>query len=267
MRLEFNIVIVDDDLGDDDGKEAVSELIDFVEAYVVGKGFKPNCKPFSNVEDYQQSLSAGIDSRIDLFLSDNNLGAGEKGVDFYLNLASTGIHDFILYTRDSHSTIVEALIEKLQFSENPNLFSRFTFAHRESDNSWFECVEDVLDHILSKREELNNLRGLYAQEMSKVENYLRSKLQASSSDSLETLIECAFKKKIIELSLKKKLHYQRCRRNGIIHNDEEFCEAEKKWYVTYEEYGYRDRIKKIYERDFLKIRNELAFVVSQVMKQ
>lgn len=265
MRLEFNIVVIDDDLSDPDEKEAVDELIDFVESHVAKKGFKPKFHPFSSVEDYLKEMPADTGDRIDLFLSDNNLGSGEQGITFYISLSNTGIHDFVLYTRDSQVSIVTALVEKLQASENPNLFSRFTFVHRESDNSWLESIEDVLDHILSKREEINNLRGLYAQEMSKVENHLRNKLQAGPSASLEALIDKAFETKKIQRDLRKKLHHQRCRRNGIIHNDEKFCDAEKKWFVTYEEYGGRRRVIKVYEKDFLKIRNELAEVVAEVM--
>ena len=264
MRLEFNIVIIDDDLGDEDDREAVVELIDFVKEHVEGKGFKPECHPFSSVKNYQDNIPPDKGNRIDLFLSDNNLGAGEQGIDFYISLATTGIHDFVLYTRDSQDSIVAALVEKLQASVNPNLFSRFTFVHREFDNSWFESIEDVLDHILSKREEINNLRGVYAQEMSKVENYLRISVRASSSDSLETLIDNAYRMDKITISLKRLLHSQRCRRNGIIHNDEEFCETRKKWFVTYDEPG-RNRTTKIYENDFLNIRNQLAEVVAQVM--
>lgn len=265
MRLEFNIVVIDDDISDEDEREAVDEIIDFVKKHVEDKGFKPECHPFPSVEVYQEEMPADKSSRVDLFLSDNNLGAGERGIDFYIALTTTGIHDFVLYTRDSQDSIVTALVEKLQASVNPNLFSRFTFVHRESDNSWFESIEDVLDHILSKREEINNLRGVYAQEMSKVENHLRLKIQASSSDSLEILIDNAYTRKKIPIELKRNLHYQRFRRNGIIHNDEEFCETKKKWFVTYEEYGGRKRIRKIYENDFLRIRNELAEVVTETL--
>lgn len=267
MRLEFNIVIIDDDLEDPDEREAVVELIDFVNKHIEQKGFKANCHEFSTVEKYQELMTLNTRNRIDLFLSDNNLGIGEQGIAFYIGLTDTGIHDFILYTRDSHSSIVKELVVKLQQSENPNLFSRFTFVHRGADDTWLEPIEEVIDHILSKREEINNLRGLYAQEMSKVENHLRNKLQASSSDSLQTLIDNAYKRQDINLDLKfkGKLHYQRHRRNGIIHNDEKFCNVTNKWFVTYEENGQPHKVIKVYENDFSKIRNQLAEVVTKAM--
>ena len=264
MRLEFNIVVIDDDLEDADEKEAVEALIDFVEGHVKGKGFKAIIHSFPTVEKYQDEMTESTKNRIDLFLSDNNLGAGLKGIAFYIGLSTTGIHDFILYTRDSHSSIVNELVKKLQESEDPNLFTSFTFVHRGADDSWWESIEDVLDHVLSKREEINNLRGLYAQEMSKVENHLRKKLQASSGANLETLINNAETKKLIDLELKQKLHSQRHRRNGIIHNDEQFCKVKKKWYVIYEENGNRE--KRIHENEFSTIRNHLAEVVKKTMQ-
>lgn len=266
VRLEFNIVVIDDDLLDDDLKEDVHDLIRSVGDHVKSRGFNPSFHSFSTVEDYKSRMTAETKNRVDLFLSDNNLGVGEPGIEFYIDLTTTGIHDFVLYTRDPHRTIVDALVTRLNESEDPNLFSRFTFVHRETDPSWMEPIEEVIDHILSKREEINNLRGLYAQEMSKVENHLRNQLNARSSDSLETLINNAYPNKI-DLELRGKLHKQRHRRNGIIHNDEEFCNDTKRWFVIYGEQK-RGRIvdTKAYESDFLRIRTELSKVVDQAMR-
>lgn len=266
MRLEFNIVVIDDDLLDKDLKEDVDDLMKSVGNHVEARGFNPSFHPFPTVEIYKSEVPAEAKNRVDLFLSDNNLGAGESGIKFYIDLTTMGIHDFVLYTRDPHQTIVNALVGRLNKTGDPNLFSRFTFVHRDTDPSWMEPIEDVIDHILSKREEINNLRGLYAQEMSKVENHLRSTLEAHSSASLETLIDQAYPTKI-DINLKRKLHKQRHRRNGILHNDEAFCADTKRWFVIYEEKvrgQYRET--KVYENDFLRIRAELSEVVDQAMQ-
>lgn len=265
MRLDFNIVVIDDDLLDEDQKEEVLEIQVSLERHISSKGFKPNVHSFTGIEDFQKKIPADLENRIDFFLSDNNLGGSEQGVDFYLKLTETKIQDFVLYTRDAKATIVSSLVNKLQSTENPNLFSRFTFVEREGGD-WFEQVEDVLDHVLSKREEINNLRGLFAQEMSKVENFLRAEINASSSSSLEKIIDDSHPK-IIDLGMKRKLHKQRQRRNGIIHNDEKFCQTEKQWFLSYEEKAAgRLRERKVFENGFCDLRKQLSEVVSEVLK-
>ena len=91
MRLDFNLVIVDDDYADIDNKINVTNLVDKLRDAIHEKGFtlKENC--------YVDSASAHRDAhkRIDLYLSDNNLGDSgshtdsskkNDGIDFYLTL-------------------------------------------------------------------------------------------------------------------------------------------------------------------------------------
>jgi hypothetical protein len=69
MRLDFNVIVVDDDWDDDDSNAGIKALIQQLEATVKSKGFSPKVFGFSSVSEAGQ---ANI-RRADLYLSDNNL--------------------------------------------------------------------------------------------------------------------------------------------------------------------------------------------------
>jgi len=269
MRLDFNVVIIDDDWTDPEHKEEVEELKDYVYSYVGKKGFRPEISIYQGVQDFKNNRAQETKDRVDLFLSDNNLEEEGNGIDFYIEMSKEKIHDFVLYTRDDRSTIVDKLVNDLQDTQNPNLFTRFTFVKRESDKVWFENIEEIIDLVLTKREEINNLRGLYAQQMAKVENFLKEKVPNSQRLDLIDLIDQAQKLGMLEANLAKKISFQRCRRNAFIHNDEEYCRIRKAWYIPYNEYNPESqkcaRPKKAYEQEFDTLRTQLAAVVEETL--
>lgn len=245
MRLEFNVVLIDDDIDDPDTSRPVLDLIDKLNKGIERKGFIPQIKTYSSIY-----AITGIDlKRIDLFISDNNLGdnlhhldSSQKngGIDYYLTLSRQFICDYVLYTRSQKTEIIGKLITDLNTYQNPNLFSRFTFVSRE-DSDWHAPIFKVIDHILTKREEINNLRGLFAQKMSKIHIHLKKSFRLKGDINLEESINAIPPQKISSLQ-KRNLHRLRCIRNGLLHNNEEFDEQRKVYYIEFDFNGATERI-------------------------
>lgn len=280
MRLDFNIVVVDDDADDPDSCGALLEFIEKLKIKISDKGFKPVTNIFPSVVKANEEFppNASI-RRVDLYLSDNNLGdnplhtnldAKNGGIEYYLEIKNRYICDFVLYTRSAVDEIVQHLSDDLLKRKDPNLFSRFTFVSRsESGEGWYAPIFSVVDHILSKREEINNLRGLYAQKTAEMHNHLRKKLgKGADKKTFSEVIDLASKMPksgggfLIDSTLKNYLERQRDIRNGVIHNDEVFDEALKCWYVKYDWNGTTQRIN---EADFKKERAHLMSTVERVL--
>lgn len=273
MRLDFNMVLVDDEWEDEDARGEIEELIAALEKVVREKGFEPTTLCVNEPSKIDASFDKGNGRRVDLYISDNNLGmvhegspSDDGGIELYLKLKKTYLCDFILYTRSEEKGIIDKLVEDLQREQDPNLFSRLTFVSRKDGGTgWHLPVINVIEHMLTKREEINNLRGLYAQLTAKMDSHLRTKIKAKTSGlDFYKIIESAAKEKIIDSELKKWLHRQRDIRNGVIHNNEEFCEKNKSWFVTFTT-DNGTKTHQVFEADFLKIREKLKSTYNRVM--
>lgn len=261
MRLEFNLVVVDDDWNDADKNTQVLKLVDVIQKKVQSKGF--DLIPFG----YESAAEAfkKAHHRVDLFLSDNNLGDNEHhqdakkenaGIDYYLQLRKQRyLCDFVLYTKTGWDGIVNKLAADLTTNKRPDLFSRFTFVSRETGkNDWHAPILNLLDHILTRREELNNIRGIYAQHVSKIHDELITKYKLHHKTDLEDSINA-----IPNRPVKTQLHQIRFIRNGLLHNDEEFCTQKKEYVIRWKNSGttyeihesnlkhYRDLLKNAYD--------------------
>lgn len=272
MRLKINILVIDDDFEDDDKARGILSLIKKIENHIEEKGFEPVILKRKSIEEVMPDNISGISlnspNRIDLCLSDNNLGnlnieKSEKtlenaGIDFYLSQVKHKlICDFILYTRTSVDEIVNKLSADLLEKKDPNLFSRFTFVSRDARNdNWHSKVIDVLGFMLSKREELNNLRGLFAQETAIMHDMLKKLNNNDNLDFWHSIKKAKEKENsVISDELYDRLNLIRKKRNAIIHNDELFCNFENQWYI---EYKYNDdETRKIFESEFSELRKEL----------
>ncbi|UJD91042.1 hypothetical protein FS594_20840 [Rahnella aquatilis] len=262
MRLKFKILLVDDDYDDNTKKRGIEKIYAMLSSLIEAKGFEPEIIIRSNIESIESDHKT---RRTDLFISDNNLGGRsgndiKTGIDFYFQLTNDFICDFILYTSSDKKEIVSKIINKLDETQNPNIFSRFTFITRESGYEWFDSIAEVIDHILSKREEINNLRGFYAEIMSRIHNHLKN--MTKSNGDLESTIELAFTKKMINSKLRSFLHTQRSTRNGLLHNNEEFCNVKKEYRIMY---THNSKDHYIYEAEFQTKRIQLKEVYSEVM--
>lgn len=240
MRLDFNLVVVDDDWDDPDRSVNIRRLINHIKNIVESKGFKLDTKGFVNVNDAHSDANR----RVDLFLSDNNLGNNPShqdnsmqngGIEFYLQLRNMRIQpylcDFVLYTRSTYDEIINKLSVELNSKKDPNLFSRFTFVSRNAGgDGWHQPIFNLLDHILTKREEINTLRAIYAQYVSRMDLFLKRKFNIPASKRLDETID------LIPGTLgvdKNSLHEVRLIRNGLMHNDEEFCTATQQYRIKY----------------------------------
>ena len=269
MRLDFNLVVVDDDWDDVDRSINIKRLISQIKNKVESKGFKFKVEGYINVDD----AHIGANHRIDLFLSDNNLGNNPShqdnakqngGIDFYLQLRNMRVQpylcDFVLYTRSTQDEIVNKLSSELNDKKDPNLFSRFTFVSRNAGGeSWHQPVLNLLDHILTKREEINTLRAIYAQYVSRIDLYLKNKYNIPHSKRLEATIDAIPDALGVDKSL---LHEVRLIRNGLMHNDEEFCNATQQFTIKYKKPDHS--IDLIHENDLQKYRDKLNQAYSLV---
>lgn len=261
MRLDFNVVIVDDDFNNKVKRRSIDSLILRLEEYINKKGFTSKFFKYLSMNDFLTNKSICGDQhlgRIDLQLSDNNLqGQDQDGIDLYLKLKETKLTcDFILYTRSDIDEIVNKLSQDLNDKKDPNLFTRFTFVARASDPSdldWHNPIFHTIDHIISKREEINHLRGLFAQVTAKIHNRLKTLIGNHRLD-FESSIDTAWERKIIDSELKKWLHTQRLRRNSIIHNDETYDSQKKTFYIECEE---QHNTQKYTDVDFPMLRERL----------
>jgi hypothetical protein len=234
MRLDFNLVVVDDDWIDVDKNSQILGLIREINKNVQSKGFQLVQKGYSSPAEAFEDAN----HRVDLFLSDNNLGDNEHhkdakkenaGIDYYLELRKQRyLCDFVLYTKTGWNGIVNKLAADLTTNKRPDLFSRFTFVSRETGkNDWHAPILNLLDHILTKREELNNIRGIYAQHVSKIHDDLISKYKLNPKRTdLEDAINA-----VPRDSDKKLLHEIRIIRNGLLHNDEELCTKKNEYVI------------------------------------
>jgi len=275
MRLEFNMVLVDDEWEDEDANDDIKELMEALEEVVRNKGFEPKTWFYKDPSKFDASFDKNNGRRVDLYISDNNLGmvdersSSDGGIEFYLKLKKTYLCDFILYTRSDKKGIIGKLVEDLQREQDPNLFSRLTFVSRhDGGTGWHLPIIKVIEHMLTKREEINNLRGLYAQLTAEMENHLRTRIESKTpGQNLSGLQFCeiidhAAREEIIDSELKQWLHNQRLIRNGIIHNNEEFCDKKKSWFVTYK---IKNRTRLVFEADFVDIREKLKSTYAKVM--
>lgn len=268
MRLEFNLVVVDDDWIDVDKNGPILGLVREINRKVQSKGFELISNGYSSASDAFKEAH----HRVDLFLSDNNLGDNEHhkdankenaGIDYYLKLRKQRyLCDFVLYTKAGWDGIVKKLADDLTTNKRPDLFTRFTFVSRESKSDWHAPILNLLDHILTRREELNNIRGLYAQHVSKIHEDLKNKYKLHHKTDLEDSID-AIPNKVISNPDKVLLHKVRDIRNGLLHNDEEFCIKKNEYVIRWQKSG---TTYEIYESNLQQYRDLLKNAVTVVSK-
>lgn len=259
MRLDFNIVLVDDDKDDPTNRSrGVKRLKQLVENHIRQKGFKPHLI-FEKSSVPILGLSENEKKRIDLYLSDNNLSNNSQeansneedgGIELYLSLKDLFICDFILYSRSDKSTIIKKLIEDLNEKQNPNLFTRFSFVERNSTtDGWINDILRIVDHIITKREELNNLRGIFAQVMSRLHHKMveRYRVPDPNRKKLADTIEYAHKTKQINDTDFSEFSNLKNIRNGLLHNDEFVCPSRNVRCIEYKRVSYSATSKKLNE--------------------
>lgn len=274
MRLDFNILLIDDEIGKRTSRKEFEKLQNVISQQLEKKGFTAHFEELKSIDNLDLTSRQYTSKRVDLVISDNNLGSkrtddsisddnDNDGINFYLSLRDKLICDFVLYTKSSKSEVVTKLSTELVNSEDPNLFSRFTFTSKQNDN-WHQPILDLINHILSKREEINNLRGLYAQLTAQMHNHLKDILNKKNKRiDYDESIDMAYSKKRINNTLKNHLHRQRIIRNALLHNNEEFCDFKKEYKISYE---YGNKLHYLYEAEFDSERKKLKEVHKKVLE-
>lgn len=278
MRLDFNYVVIDDDLEDIDDRADVVRLIDEIDNKLRDKGFMPNCYKYASKNEFTSDLSRNelTTNRIDLYLSDNNLGDetnehDNDGIEIYLELKKEFICDFALYTRSDTSEIVAKMAKYLIDKNYPGLFSRFTFIPRiESNDQWHKDVLKLLDHILTKREEMNNLRGLFAEKISKLDLHLKKIMNSDPEENFKATIRRIPESRFKNSQIKKDyLDNLRQIRNALLHADEVYDPIKNEFTIDYyleDKRGKRTQSRIIiYESECSKYRNQLNKVCEEVL--
>lgn len=271
MRLDFNVVFVDDDFLDEQDREDVDNLIQKLKVKVALKGFVLKERCFPSIEAANQHNEP--QNRIDLFLSDNNLGNNQNhvdatlsngGIDYYLHLRQQKYTcDFVLYTMADRDEIVNKLSADLNKTKDPNLFTRFTFINRDETDAWHTKVLNLFDHLLTRREELNNIRGIYAQHVSKIHEILISKYRLRHKTDLEDSID-AIPNLVISSPDRTSLHQIRIIRNGLLHNDEEFCRTKDEYVIRWNKSGIKYEIYESNLQYYRALLNNSVDIVSKL---
>ena len=279
MRLDFNIALIDDDIDDTLRDRGVKRLEQLLGSHIRKKGFNPCFKKEKSSVPILE-LSTSEKKRMDLYLSDNNLSNNSQqhntneedgGIELYLALKEQFICDFILYSRSDKSTIVAKLVKDLSEKQNPNLFTRFSFIERNSTNEeWIGDILNIVNHIITRREELNNLRGIFAQVMSRLHHKMveRYRIPEPYSNKLADTIDYAHRsKKITDLDFSEFCNLKNIR-NGLLHNDEIICPNRNVRCIEYKKINFSATSRKttesidyIYEdEDFEQYRKRLYII-------
>ncbi|WP_333665336.1 hypothetical protein [Acinetobacter guillouiae] len=240
MRLDFRVVIVDDELDDPDNSRSILEYKRIIEDRLVLKGFIPNVETYKSADEVN-SLAESKKRRIDLYISDNNLGENgsdqeiKEGIDLYFHLKENFQCDFLLYTRSNKDSIIQKLIEDLTSKKDPNLFTKFSFVSRASKNEWHAFTYELLNHIVKRREEINNLRGLFAEKISRLQNHLKNQNGYNEEVDVDfsVILQESLKNGIIDLNKWQRLTKLRIIRNALLHNDEVYDELSDKYKIKY----------------------------------
>ncbi len=275
MRLEFNYVVIDDDFIDEDDIEDIEELIEKIDNKLMNKGFEPKSQTYSSKREFETFLKNNREStkRIDLYLSDNNLGDHQgitdvkhanDGIQIYLDLKKLFICDFVLYTRSSTTEIINKMTDYLTEQQNPGLFSRFTFVPREKDE-WHNDVLILLDHILTKREEMNNLRGLFAEKIAKIDLHLKNILSLDPDEGFKQTLNAIPNKYFNNSTINKNyLDNLRQMRNALLHQNEVYDKIKCEYIITYDLERNKGK-KEIRESECAKYRKQLNDVYKEIM--
>ncbi len=158
MKLHYKILWIDDQIEDyiDMG------IKDEFESYIEMLGFFPTVECFENGTVAEQSINT---KKYDLILSDYNIeGANEQGDVLIQKIRDGGVFTEVLFysAQPDFDTIAKNLYR--------DRVSFFSLIGDESFKGFKEKVFKLVDHTVSKLQELNSIRGLVMSETSELDN-------------------------------------------------------------------------------------------------
>lgn len=158
MKLHYKILWIDDQIEDyiDMG------IKDEFESYIELLGFIPTVECFENGTVAEKSINT---KKYDLILSDYNIeGANEQGDVLIQKIRDGGVFTEVLFysAQPEFDTIAKNLYR--------DRVSFFSLIGDESFKGFKEKVFKLVDHTVSKLQELNSIRGLVMSETSELDN-------------------------------------------------------------------------------------------------
>lgn len=158
MKLNYKILWIDDQIEDYIEMGIKSEL----ETYIDTLGFIPTVECFENGNVAEQSIKT---IKYDLILSDYNIeGANEQGDILIQKIRDGGVFTEVLFysAQPDFDTIAKNLYR--------DRVSFYSLIGDESFKGFREKAYKLIDHTVSKLQELNNIRGLVMSETSELDN-------------------------------------------------------------------------------------------------
>ncbi len=158
MKLNYKILWIDDQIEDYIEMGIKSEL----ETYIDTLGFIPTVECFENGNVAEQSIKT---IKYDLILSDYNIeGAAEQGDILIQKIRDGGVFTEVLFysAQPDFDTIAKNLYR--------DRVSFYSLIGDESFKGFREKAYILIDHTVSKLQELNNIRGLVMSETSELDN-------------------------------------------------------------------------------------------------
>ena len=143
MRLEYNILWIDNDLTDYEQNGDVQSIVDFL----TEKGFLGRITPVYDEANLNENINS--DSDFDLIISDFNLNRENGDVIIYRIRKEMGISTEILFYSAKNNFI----------SDNPEVKERLAFMERisfyEGRTGLMDKIERVIDLTLKKLLDIN----------------------------------------------------------------------------------------------------------------
>jgi hypothetical protein len=158
MKLNYKILWIDDQIEDYIDMGIKDEL----ETYIETLGFIPTVECFENGNVAEESIN---NIKYDLILSDYNIeGANEQGDVLIQKIRDGGVFTEVLFysAQPDFDTIAKNLYR--------DRVSFFSLIGDESFKGFKEKAFKLIDHTVSKLQELNSIRGLVISETSELDN-------------------------------------------------------------------------------------------------
>ena len=243
MKLDYNILWLDNDLGDYIKNGDVESIKDFL----IELGFEPNIVTVFDEAEIDKYLNINYD----LIISDFNLNKENGDVVIYRLREEKKLDTEILFYSAKSNFIQDAAVkERLAFMERINI--------QIGRDSLLDKIEKVIELTVKKLFELNATRGLITAATSELDveiellsiSILRNQLK-KSDEELNGIVDFYVKDFLTKNPEKFIEKHQKIGFDSSF----KFIEANRKWGI------FRDSLKefnKTYFEDVIKVRNKFA---------
>lgn len=169
MRKEVNIIWLDDKKLD--RARSLRNRKELVEKLIADKGYIPKITMINDIELATEELVNN--NRIDFFITDFNISEDTTGLTYLKRIRQERSYKqfVILYSAINREEIIDAMKHYLDTS-NIQFFANFSFFSLQEKLDAF-YLEEAIDIILCRWDELNGLRGRYMCENAEIEHFLK----------------------------------------------------------------------------------------------